>query len=173
MSEIKDKILSMRFTPDEYEKLKGYAAGKERTISSLVRELLLKEIDDFQTQSFKTEPDNAMRKTSVLISLSEHDLAKLDNYAKEHGVSRNKGTTMVIKSFLFNKTFLRADEKRSLSNIMINLKMIGRNVNQIAKALNSGAVSGSEDLAAKYELLGEVINKTADVVQKQISQENV
>ena len=173
MSEIKDKILSMRFTPDEYEKLKRYAAGKERTISSLVRELLLKEIDDFQTQSFKTEPDNAMRKTSVLISLSEHDLAKLDNYAKEHGVSRNKGTTMVIKSFLFNKTFLRADEKRSLSNIMINLKMIGRNVNQIAKALNSGAVLSSEDLAAKYELLGEVINKTADVVEKQISQENV
>lgn len=173
MSEIKDKILSMRFTPDEYEKLKRYAAGKERTISSLVRELLLKEVDDFQTQSFKTESDNAMRKTSVLIPLSEHDLAELDNYAKEHGVSRNKGTAMVIKSFLFNKTFLRADEKRSLSNIMINLKMIGRNVNQIAKALNSGAVSGSEDLAAKYELLGEVINKTADVVEKQIRQENV
>lgn len=163
----------MRFTPDEYEKLKRYAAGKERTISSLVRELLLKEVDDFQTQSFKTESDNAMRKTSVLIPLSEHDLAELDNYAKEHGVSRNKGTAMVIKSFLFNKTFLRADEKRSLSNIMINLKMIGRNVNQIAKALNSGAVSGSEDLAAKYELLGEVINKTADVVEKQIRQENV
>ena len=173
MSEIKDKKVSIRFTPDEFEKLKRYAAGEERTISSLLREFLLKGIDDFQTQSFKTEPDNAIRKTSVLISLSEHDLAELDNYAKEHGVSRNKGTAMVIKSFLFNKTFLRADEKRSLSNIMINLKMIGRNVNQIAKALNSGAVLGSEDLAAKYELLGEVINKTADVVEKQIRQENV
>ena len=173
MSEIKDKKVSIRFTPDEFEKLKRYAAGEERTISSLLREFLLKGIDDFQTQSFKTESDNAMRKTSVLIPLSEHDLAELDNYAKEHGVSRNKGTAMVIKSFLFNKTFLRADEKRSLSNIMINLKMIGRNVNQIAKALNSGAVLGSEDLAAKYELLGEVINKTADVVEKQIRQENV
>ena len=167
MSEIKDKILSMRFTPDEYEKLKGYAAGKERTISSLVRELLLKEIDDFQTQSFKTEPDNAMRKTSVLISLSEHDLAKLDNYAKEHGVSRNKGTTMVIKSFLFNKTFLRADEKSSLFKVITQLKIIGKNVNQIAKSLNSGAVLSSEDLAAKYESLEAVINKTADELMKQ------
>ena len=173
MSEIKDKKVSIRFTPDEFEKLKRYAAGKERTISSLVREFLLKEIDDSQTQSFKTEPDNAMRKTSVLIPLSEHDLAELDNYAKEHGVSRNKGTAMVIKSFLFNKTFLTADEKRSLFKVITQLKIIGKNVNQIAKSLNSGAVSGSEELAAKYESLKAVINKTADELTRQTREESL
>lgn len=173
MSDIKEKKVSIRLTPDEYEKLKRYADGKERTISSLVREFLLKEIDDFQTESFKTESDNAIRKTSVLIPLSEHDLEELDNYAKEHGVSRNKGTAMVIKSFLFNKTFLSADEKLSLFKVITQLKMIGKNVNQIAKSLNSGAVSGSEDLASKYESLEAVINKTADELSKQIRQENV
>jgi len=93
----------------------------------------------------------AARPLKLTVRLSVADGQGLDAAAAEMGLTRNAWASALIRQRLHGRpTFSRPDEL-SLIEIRAELRRIGVNVNQIARALNTGVMEGKVlDLEVAY-----------------------
>lgn len=77
------------------------------------------------------------------LRLTPIDLAALEREAALHGLSRTQWTVGLIRARLHRRPQFRRSEALSLIEVQRELRRIGVNVNQIARALNTAVMDGA------------------------------
>jgi len=101
----------------------------------------------------------ASRPVKLTVRLSATDARGLDAAAVEMGLTRNAWAAALIRRRLTGRPTFGAAESLALAAIQAELRRIGVNANQIARALNTAVMEGKVlDLELAYldELRGEI-----------------
>lgn len=78
----------------------------------------------------------------ISLRLTPDDLAALEGEAAAQGLSRTQWTTHLIRRRLYDRPQLSAPDALALIEIRRELRRIGVNINQIARALNTAILEG-------------------------------
>jgi len=114
---------------------KGFCLSQGRTESDMLRMMIQRvtaQQDVDQSQQYQSS-----RSKQINIRLTENNLSILDQRAKEEGYqNRTKWTTAVVLAALNHEPVLTENEINALRESNRELAALGRNLNQIARALN-------------------------------------
>ena len=88
-----------------------------------------------------------MRQQTLLIRIGEDDRASLDRLASELGVSRAAIIRRALSALRGSGVAGDPDSAIELKALQASLLSVGRNLNQIARHLNSGGEVEAEELA--------------------------
>jgi hypothetical protein len=84
----------------------------------------------------------SVRSGKLTLRLCEEDLALLEAEATATGLSRTQWTTALIRRRLHHRPQLSRPEALAFIEVQRELRRIGVNVNQIARALNTAVLEG-------------------------------
>lgn len=107
-----------------------------------MRELMRLVVEDGEDEGSTMTATTSSAATKVTIRLSPEDVARLDAEALSQGVSRSRWVTYSVAGRLRGAPQFSRDESGELAKIAGELRRIGSNVNQIARALNVAAATG-------------------------------
>lgn len=96
-------------------------------------------------------------KRKVWASLSVKETQALDELAKEMGWSRSKYLAQLFRVHLSGTPRFSEKELAELRQVTMQLAALGRNVNQIARALNVSLDNANQAQAIHYEQMKQVI----------------
>lgn len=107
--------------------------------------------------------------TSLKLRINPDDLVEIDNAAKKYGLKRSTFCREILRDAIGKSLFLSDEDKAIFSLLHEDLRMIGINVNQITRRLNSGkAVHPSEiEMVLKNVLLAQE-NVSAEILALKI-----
>lgn len=152
-------------TEEDYDVILKLAVAKtgRASLSALAKALVLEHLANYTTPK-----RNITRKRKRLqIRLDEDTLQSVDNLAQEARMTSSQFVAMLVEQYVNKNPTLTTAEITALYKSNQQLLMIGRNLNQIAKALNSGT---SAELSTKtLDELRQAIDKHTDVVSELIS----
>jgi len=97
-------------------------------------------------------------RTRVEIKLTDSELVKIDSIAKEAGYSRNMWVAHLVRGYLTKAPQWSMRELEVLAESSSQLLHIGRNLNQIARALNTS-------LDASDTLKSEDVKQLRDIIE--------
>lgn len=152
-------------TEEDYAIILKLAVAKtgRASLSALAKALVLEYLENHDTQKRNT---NRKRKR-LQIRLDEDTQSELDNLAKDSHMTSNQFVSMLVEQYISKNPTLTTAEITALYKSNQQLLMIGRNLNQIAKALNSNTAT---ELSTKtLNELREIIDKHTDTVSHLIS----
>lgn len=94
--------------------------------------------------------------TSLKLRINPDDLTAIDIVAKNYGLKRSAFCRELLRDGIGKSLFLTDEDKAIFSLLHDDLRMIGINVNQIARRLNSGKVvhPGEIEMVLKNVLVG-------------------
>ena len=131
--------LTVRLTPDLLRRFDA-AAARQGGRSRLLRRLIESAADAALPAVPGGPPRGAGLKLTV--RLAPEDLAALDAVARETGLSRTQWTVALIRRRLHDRPQLAAPDATAFIGVQRELRRIGVNVNQIARALNTAVLEG-------------------------------
>lgn len=104
-------------------------------------------------------------KKGFKVILRRDELAALDRFAGHMGISKTQAIRTLIRYFTANEPQYTLDETDALESSNEELRMIGVNINQIARRVNSMDVRrfNNYDAQTIKELLNRLINKTENL----------
>ena len=132
--------LTLRVSPDLIRRFDA-AAGTRGGRSRLLRRLM----EEAARASFP-EPAGAVTKPAgakLTLRLAPLDLSALEVEAAAIGLSRTQWTVALIRARLHHRPQLTRSEAVAFIEIQRELRRIGVNVNQIARALNTAILEGT------------------------------
>ena len=146
-------VIALRVTPDMKTLLRALAEREQITESALVRQLLEALLRRSALQGFpKLEAlEKVSRDARLSIRLEPDDRMLLSKTAAARGMPSATYVSVLVRSHLRNLVPLPKDELSALKRSVAELGAIGRNLNQIARAVNQGgrpSGPGREDLQA-------------------------
>jgi hypothetical protein len=146
-----DALVRCRVSSETKALLQSIAAREQVTESALVRELLETLVRASATESpAGGKPDDTeLRAERMSIRLSPDDRFLLCERATARGMPSATYVAVLVRSHLRRLTPLPTEEFDALRRSIAELGAVGRNLNQIARALNAGGRSagpGREDL---------------------------
>ncbi|MBK1781585.1 plasmid mobilization relaxosome protein MobC [Advenella sp. WQ 585] len=154
-------------TSEEYQSLKKLAkqnTGKS-SIAQLAKQLLMKQLG----KQGCLLPDANLQDTGnrIEVRLQSSDLNELRNRAFKSKMTANKYLAMLFQAHIQKTPVVSTKQIESLYQSNAQMLRIGRNLNQIAKALNSGAQAAvsTQMLANIKDELDKHTEKVADVIQ--------
>lgn len=107
------------------------------SISFLAKQLLLEKINtECEFQKIQLQEDNPER---IEVRLQNSDLQELKKRARQSNMTANRYLSMLFQAHIMQKPILSTKEVEALYQSNAQLLRIGRNLNQIAKALNTGS----------------------------------
>ena len=131
--------ITLRLPPDLVRRFDAAAAGRGG------RSRLLRRLMETAAQAPLPTPSEAapgLRTGKLTVRLSEADLAALEAEAEAAGLSRTQWTVALIRRRLHGRPQLSRPEAFALIDVQRELRRIGVNVNQIARALNTAVMEG-------------------------------
>lgn len=147
-----EAIVQCRVTPEMKTLLRALAAREQTTESALVRQLLEIVVRaSAQTGFPRVEAiDKVNREARVSIRLPVEDRILLADRAAARGMPSATYVAALVRSHLRRVTPLPKDELRALKRCIAELAALGRNLNEVARAVHQGspAALGREDLRA-------------------------
>lgn len=87
-------------------------------------------------------PRLGLRSAKLTVRLSEGDAASLDKTAREMGLTPNGWAAAMLRRRLTGRLTFSPGELQVLLDIQRELRRIGVNINQIARALNTAVIEG-------------------------------
>ncbi len=132
--------LTLRLPPDLIRRFDAAAAargGRSRFLRRLMEEA---------AQAPLPEPSGAPaagRSAKLTLRLGENDLALLEAEAVAQGLSRTQWSVALIRRRLHRRPQLSRPEALAFIEVQRELRRIGVNVNQIARALNTAVIEGT------------------------------
>lgn len=132
--------LSVRVPDDLARRFDAAAAGRGG------RSRLLRTVMERAAQAALPEPEgspSAPRSAKLTLRLSSADLAALEAEAAARGLSRTQWSLALIRARLSRHPQLTRPEAIALVDIRRELRRIGVNINQIARALNTAVMEGA------------------------------
>ncbi|MFD2190783.1 plasmid mobilization relaxosome protein MobC [Pistricoccus aurantiacus] len=162
------KVTRTRLTEDEKKAWRQFCQASHASESEMLKMMIRKVSGSVShTSARNAEP----KSEKVTVRLAPGDFKKMDGRAQEEGyLSRTSWTTAVVLAALYREPVLTNEEVNALRQSCRELGAIGRNLNQVARALNIEFREGDrikreaiEDLAERIEehraLVFELLNK--------------
>ena len=132
-------------------------AREQITESALIRQLLETLIRTYATESpaIGESDDTELRAERLSIRLAPDDRLLLRDRATARGMPSATYVAVLVRSHLRKLTPLPTEELAALKRSIAELGAVGRNLNEIARALNAGGRSygpGREDLESMLRI---------------------
>jgi hypothetical protein len=132
--------LTLRLPPDLIRRFDAAAAGRGG------RSRLLRRLMEDAAQAPLPQPQGAApagRPGKLTLRLGEGDLALLEAEAASMGLSRTQWSVALIRRRLHRRPQLSHPEALAFIEVQRDLRRIGVNINQIARALNTAVLEGT------------------------------
>lgn len=153
-----DAFIQCRVTSETKALIHALARQQRVTDSALVKQLLGVVLRSAVALGAPdTVPaDNASRDARLYVRLDPNDRLLLKERAAVRGVPSATYVAALVRSHLRGITPLMKEERLALDRVITELTAVGRNLNQIARALNRGhgAAPAREDLQAMLKVCG-------------------
>ena len=135
-----DALVRCRGSAETKTLLQSIAAREQVTESALVRQVLETLVRTSATESpaIRESEDTELRAERMSIRLSPDDRLLLHDRATARGMPSATYVAVLVRSHLRKVTPLPTEELAALKRSIAALGSIGRNLNQIATALNAG-----------------------------------
>ena len=146
------KIAAVRLSADEKERLRALAASYGLKESALLKRAVDRLIDPggLSGEGFTEPPPDGARLAKMLICLHPDIRSHVAQRARARGLPPATYVAAVIRSHVLNLRPLPKAEIRAFEQGVVQLAMIGRNLNQLARRANAEkavAIPRREDLA--------------------------
>ena len=131
--------LTLRVSPDLIRRFDAAAAGQGG------RSRLLRRLMDGAAQASLPAPEDApptARSGKLTLRLGEADLRLLEREAAATGLSRTQWSVALIRRRLHDRPQFSRPDAVALIEVRRELRRIGVNINQIARALNTAVMDG-------------------------------
>lgn len=132
--------LTLRLSPDLARRFDAAAAsrgGRSRLLRSLMEGLAQAQLP------VPESPPTGGKSSKLTLRLSELDVALLETEAASVGLSRTQWSVALIRRRLHNRPQFTRPEALAFIEVQRELRRIGVNVNQIARALNTAVMEGT------------------------------
>jgi hypothetical protein len=153
-----DAFIQCRVTPEIKALVRALARRDQITESALIKQLLEVVLRSSAAAGLsRLEPQRAPRDMRLYVRLDPHDRLLLNERAAARGIPGATYVAVLARSHLRNLAPLPKQELLALKSAVAELGAIGRNLNQIARAMNQGeraAVPGREELQAMLQIGG-------------------
>ena len=158
--------IKIRISQSEYRRLKLIAASKKTTVSSILRGLIRSSLGlDQHSQKNKTfvqdEAGAIKAGARVDIRLSNEEAEMLNSIARSLNTSRARALVLMMMNKHSNMPVFSPQEKEALHKSNYYLRLIGSNLNQIAKHLHSTSKH-------QYKFDSKRLNNMIDLLYKEI-----
>ena len=153
-----DAFIQCRVTSETKERIRELAEREQQTESAVVRQLL-EVVLRTSTVGGITRPDDTPkpnRETRLSVRLDPNDGLLLKERAAARCVPPATYIAALVRSHLRGITPLLKEERDALDRVVAELSAVGRNLNQIARALNRGqsVAPRRDDIHAMLRLCG-------------------
>ena len=131
-------FIAARVTPEMKSRLRSLAEREQKTESAVVRQLLevvLRTSTDGEIRLFE-EKQRSNRDTRLCVRLDPNDRLLLKERAAVRCVPPATYVAALVRSHLRGIAPLLKEERDALDRVVAELTAIGRNLNQVARALN-------------------------------------
>ena len=147
-----DAFISFRVTSETRARLQSLAATQGITESALLRQTLFLALGGSGPIDGPAPPaaDPVGRQNRVSVRLSSEDRRKVKERAAARGVASATYAALVLRAHLSGNAPIPKAEYQLLLQTVHELTAVGRNLNQIARALNLG---GKATLPGRTEVL--------------------
>ena len=134
----RDKISGVRLTAEEKAQFAGVAAGFGLTEAALLKRLVDGAVDPGRLgkQTFPESPQGA-RLSKMLICLHPDVRTPLAERARARGLPAATYAAAVLRSHVLNLRPLPKVEMQAFENGVVQLSIIGRNLNQLVRMANA------------------------------------
>ncbi len=152
-------------TEEDYAIILKLAVAKtgRASLSALAKSLVMEHLRNHVT----TKKNITRQRKRLQIRLDDDTQQCVDNLAQTSHMTANQFVAMLVEQYVSKNPTLTTAEITALYKSNQQLLMIGRNLNQIAKALNSNTAT---ELSTKtLNELREIIDKHTDTVSHLIS----
>jgi hypothetical protein len=153
-----DAFIQCRVTPEIKALVRALAQRDQLTESALIKQLLEVVLRSSAAAGpFRLEPQRAPRDMRLYVRLDPGDRLLLNERAAARGMPAATYVAVLVRSHLRNLVPLPKQELLALKSAVAELGVIGRNLNQIARAMNQGervAGPGREELRAMLQVGG-------------------
>ncbi|GAD58507.1 plasmid mobilization relaxosome protein MobC [Brevundimonas sp. BAL450] len=132
--------LTLRLSPDLARRFDAAAAGHGG------RSRFLRSLMEGVAQAHLPVPENPPtggKSSKLTLRLGELDVALLETEAASAGLSRTQWSVALIRGRLHNRPQFTRPEALAFIEVQRELRRIGVNVNQIARALNTAVMEGT------------------------------
>jgi antitoxin component of RelBE/YafQ-DinJ toxin-antitoxin module len=135
-----DALVRCRVRSETKTVLQSIAAREQITESALVRQLLetLARTSATEMPTIDKPDSTELRAERMSIRLAPDDRVLLSDRARARGMPSATYVAVLVRSHLRRLTPLPVEELAALKRSIAELGAIGRNLNQIARALNAG-----------------------------------
>jgi hypothetical protein len=152
-----DAVVRCRVSAETKSLLQNIAAREQVTESAVVRQLLdtLARTSATQSPAISKREDTGLRAERLSIRLAPDDRLLLCDRAAARGMPSATYVAVLVRSHLHRLTPLPGVELDALKRSIAELGAIGRNLNQIARALKAGGRSdgpGRRDLESMLKI---------------------
>jgi hypothetical protein len=136
-----DAFIQCRVTPEMKTLVRALAEREQITESALVKQLLQVVLRTAALQGFPNldEIDRPNRDARLYVRLEPEDRQLLTARAMQRGMRSATYVALLVRSHLRGVVPLPKEELLGLRHCISELKAVGRNLNQMAKALNQDA----------------------------------
>jgi hypothetical protein len=151
-----DAFIQCRVTPEIKALVRTLAQRDQITESALIKQLLEVVLrSSAAAGSSRLEPQRAPRDMRLYVRLDPDDRLLLNERAAARGMPSATYVAVLVRSHLRNLVPLPKPELLALRSAVAELGAIGRNLNQIARAMNQGGRAtgpGREELRAMLQV---------------------
>jgi hypothetical protein len=152
-----DAFIQCRVTPEMKTLVRALAEREQITESALVKQLLQVVLRTAALQGFPDLEalDRPNREARLYVRLEAEDRQLLAGRATQRAMPSATYVSLLVRSHLRGVAPLPKEELLALRHSITELKAVGRNLNQIAKALNRnprGAVPGRQEVNAMLKV---------------------
>lgn len=128
------KVTRTRLTDDEKAAWSQFCRASHVSESKMLR-MMIRKVSGYAPHTAASSAESKSEK--VTIRLAPGDFKKMDGMAQEEGyLNRTSWTTAVVLAALHREPVLTDEEIKALRQSCRELGAIGRNLNQVARALN-------------------------------------
>lgn len=147
-----------RVDPETKKQWQALARSQGKTESELTRELVIRIL---QRAPEPPESDAEGETLEVVLKLKRHEMKAVEKAAAAMGWKRNTWIVAVIRSVVFKEPRLTDQEARAVMRGCSELLAIGRNLNQIARAMQTPA-------GEQHELTPELVQNLRAQIQAHV-----
>lgn len=168
-----DDRLWLTLRPDQKQRLAAFATQQQQSQAAIIRGLI--EYLPAVSDAVPPPAENATKQTNI--RLTDDECRQLDSLAQSAGYAgRATWVQALVRANLSKQPMLTLEELKAVADASRQLAHVGRNLNQMARALNIDAhdadkptVAFLRDLSSQIDSLRHEIRALADASDRQWS----
>ena len=136
-----DAFITCRVTSETKARVRALAHREGTNESAIVKQLLHDALRTLSpcTDASRVRPPRIERRERVCVRIGSEDRRLLNERASARGLASGTYVALLVRTHLQGRAPLPRAEYLALRESVLELRAIGRNLNQIARTLNQGA----------------------------------